>query len=178
MKIYIDGCSGTYGAGLQNKEETRYSKILANKLGAEEYNFARNGGSNRRLVRNLIEKDLSSYDLFIIQLTKNIRTEYYNGDDWIRVKYPVKNNSNKFWGGMNEFWEEYYRNIYHDEFGRIDREICYHAIMNLLHGKKYLILDVVELRKLVGDNRAKCGHPNEVGHMIIAEDILKNHDLI
>ena len=179
MKIYFDGCSYTHGAELQNPEETRYSRILANKLGAEEYNFAINGGSNRRLVRNLIEKDLSSYDLFIIQLTKNIRTEYYNGNEWIRIKYPVKYmNSEKYKKGMNEFWEEYYETYYHEAYGRIDREICCHAIMNILHGRNYIFLDIDEIRKLVGKNKARNGHPNQVGHIVIAKDILKRHDII
>ncbi len=174
MKIYFDGSSMTYGDELR-KKESRYSALIADKLGAEDHNFARSAGSNRRIVRNLIEKDLSLYDMFVIQLTaKKARTEFYNGTDWIRVKYPVKNNSNKFWGGMNEFWEEYYRNIYHDEFGRIDREICYHAIMNLLHGKKYLILDEDQCMKLAGSNRASDGHPNEKGHELIAKYVLDN----
>ena len=174
MRIYFDGCSYTHGAELQNPEETRYSKILANKLGAEEYNFALNGGSNRRIVRNLIEKDLSSYDLFVIQLTKMMRTEYYNGNEWIRIKHPVKHENTEIYKkNMNKFWEEYYETYYHEAYGKIDKDICCHAIMNLLHGRKYIFLDIDEIRKRVGKNRAKFGHPNEVGHKIIMNDILK-----
>ena len=174
MKIYFDGCSFTVGDELQYRKKNRYSRIIADKLGGIDYNFARSGGSNRRIVRNLIERDLSPYDMFIIQLTKNMRTEYYDGTDWIRIKYPVKYESGKFREGMNEFWEEYYRNIYHDEFGRTDREIYYHAIMNLLHGKKYLILDDNQCQKLAGSNRARGGHPNEKGHELIAKYVLDN----
>ena len=175
MRIYFDGCSYTHGAELQNPEETRYSKLLANKLDAEEYNFALNGGSNRRIVRNLIEKDLSSYDLFVIQLTKIMRTEYYNGNEWIRIKHPVKIRHKEIYKkNMNEFWEEYYETYYHEAYGKMDKDICCHAIMNLLHGRKYIFLDIDEIKKRVGKkNRAKHGHPNEVGHEIIMNDILK-----
>ena len=44
MKIYFDGCSMTRG-GLflsENWQTDRWSKILCDKLGAEEYNFADN----------------------------------------------------------------------------------------------------------------------------------------
>tara|TARA_B100000965_G_scaffold278214_1_gene236015 strand:+ start:560 stop:1066 length:507 start_codon:yes stop_codon:yes gene_type:complete len=167
MKIYFDGCSYTYGGELYDPKETRYSKIIANKLSAIDYNFARIGGSNRRIVRNLIEKDLSQYNIFIIQLTKKVRTEYYDGTDWIGIKYPDRM-------GMNKFWEEYYRDIYHDKYGTIDKEICYHAIMNLLDGKKYFILDIDQCKKLAENNLAQGGHPNEKGHEIIANYILDN----
>ena len=32
--------------------------------------------------------------------------------------------------------------IYHEKYGVVDREICHHAILNLLNGKKYFILDI------------------------------------
>ena len=174
MKIYFDGCSFTVGDELQYRKKNRYSRIIADKLGAIDCNFARSGGSNRRIVRNLIEKELSSYDMFIIQLTKNIRTEYYDGTDWIRIKYPVKYETGEFRGGMNKFWDEYYNNIYHEKYGVVDREICHHAILNLLNGKKYFILDIDQCRKIAGSNRANGGHPNEKGHEFIAKYILDN----
>ena len=95
MKIYFDGCSYTRGDELSDPEKTRFSKIIANKLNSIDYNFAISGGSNRRIARNLLEKDLSQYDIFIIQFTKILRTEYYNGVRWIKVKYPEFKN-NKF----------------------------------------------------------------------------------
>ena len=54
MKIYFDGCSYTKGShrwGVDNWEERRWSKLLANKLDAEEYNFSLGGGSNQRILR-------------------------------------------------------------------------------------------------------------------------------
>ena len=63
MKIYFDGCSWTRGAELQNPEEERYSKLLCNELGAEETNLAVSGGSNDRIVRNLlVENNIEDYE--------------------------------------------------------------------------------------------------------------------
>ena len=66
MKIYFDGCSFTAGCELIDRKKTRFSRLICNELSAIECNFAKAGGSNRRIVRNLIEKDLSSYDMFIM----------------------------------------------------------------------------------------------------------------
>ena len=175
MKIYFDGCSYTEGDELNEPENTRYSKIVADKMNSIDYNFALSSGSNRRIVRNLIEKDLSQYDIFIIQLTKILRTEYYNGDEWIKIKNPVRSNG-KLRSSLQHplFWKEYYTEIYHEKYGMIDKKICYHAIKNLLYGKRYLLLDIDQCRDMVGENRATGGHPNEKGHEIIAQYILDN----
>ena len=181
MKIYFDGCSFTAGNELIDRKKTRFSRLICNELSAIECNFARAGGSNRRIVRNLIEKDLSSYDMFIIQFTKNNRTEYYDGIDWVRVKYPVRYQSTngrkirgEFRGRMNEFWEKYYETYYHDRYGVLDREICHNAVINLIHGKKYFIFDIDKCIEVMGDNKAKGSHPNEKGHELIAKYILDN----
>ena len=93
MKIYFDGCSWTYGQELEHREEERYSKLICNNLGAREYNFAKEGGSNDRIIRKLmVENNIEEYDLAIIQMTFPARTEYlrrvWSGGwkkDWIRV---------------------------------------------------------------------------------------------
>ena len=41
MKIYFDGCSWTWGAELKDPYQSRYSKIISDKLGAEEYNISK-----------------------------------------------------------------------------------------------------------------------------------------
>ena len=91
MKIYFDGCSWTKGIELENMEEERYSKLICDELGAEESNFGRGGGSNDRIIRNLMtENDIEKYDLAIIQMTFPARTEYLKtarlvADQWIKI---------------------------------------------------------------------------------------------
>ena len=44
MRIYFDGCSWTKGEELENQEEDRFSRLVANHFDAEEYNIAIRGG--------------------------------------------------------------------------------------------------------------------------------------
>ena len=118
MKIYFDGCSWTRGAELENPEEERYSKLLCNELGAEETNLAVSGGSNDRIVRNLlVENNIEDYDIAVIQMTFPVRTEFFNpksstkhpNGKWVKppkpyrdwVKVSPKNNYNKWLHGEN-----------------------------------------------------------------------------
>ena len=87
MKIYFDGCSFTYGSELKDRLKSRYSRLLCDHFDAEEYNIARGGGSNRRIARNLLEHDLSQYDMVVLQMTKRQRTEYYSYGHWQRVSW-------------------------------------------------------------------------------------------
>ena len=102
-----------------------------------------------------------------------MRTEYYDGSKWMRIKNAQTWNRRKY-GEHPLFWKEYYTEIYHEKYGMIDKKICYHAIKNLLYGKRYLLLDIDQCRDMVGENRATGGHPNEKGHEIIAQYILDN----
>jgi len=77
MKIYFDGCSWTRGVELENEEEERFSRLICNELGAEETNLGKGGGSNDRIIRNLIvENNIEEYDYAVIQMTYPARTEY------------------------------------------------------------------------------------------------------
>jgi len=78
MKIYFDGCAKTGGYSRTGRVDQRYPKLLCEKLGAKEYNLANRNGNNTRIVRNLLEHDLSQFDLFIIQMTKRNRFEYFD----------------------------------------------------------------------------------------------------
>ena len=99
MKIYFDGCSWTKGEELIHEEQERYSKLICDDLGAEETNLSIKGGSNNRIVRNLlVENNIEDYDLAIIQMTFPVRTEYFD-KDWVRVN--PKNNFTKWLHGEN-----------------------------------------------------------------------------
>jgi len=212
MKIYVDGCSYTYGGELKDPEKTRYSTLLGNKIGAEVCNVAQGGASNARIVRNLlVENDITKYDLAIIQLTFPERLEYY---DPHRI---LKNRKNKGWTNITihsatdvgfdwengdfgdvkigeelrkgvqpinkQFWTQYYKSIYQEEYGRAYEQIAYTTIKN--HCK----INNVPLALLTCDDstpleytlqlnngkryaKAKYRHPNELGHMRIALDLM------
>ena len=93
MKIYFDGCAKTGGYSRTGRVDKRYPKLLCEKLGAEEYSLAQRNGNNKRIVRNLLEHNLSDFDLFVIQMTKRNRFEYYDivEKSWISIGYQWRN---------------------------------------------------------------------------------------
>ena len=115
MKIYFDGCSWTKGHTLTNQEEERFSKLVSQEFGAEEYNIAEGGGSNDRIVRNLlVENNIEEYDLAVIEMTFPARTEYYSGvprqkrvflSGWISVN-PMYNFSHMIWKMKQKILED------------------------------------------------------------------------
>ena len=156
MKIYFDGCSWTKGAELENPEEERFSKLVCNELGAEETNVAISGGSNDRIVRNLlVDKNIEDYDLAVIQMTLPARTEYYNeglsttkrksssDQGWIRVN-PPHNFSKPFYQRNliikwvdkqvkmqhSDFWKHWYSKITNVKYFITKEKIDYLTIRN------------------------------------------------
>lgn len=85
MRIYFDGCSWTRGGELTiaERKASRFSRLVADHFGAEEKNLSLSGGSNDRIVRNmLVNKKIEEYDLAVIEMTFPARTEYYSGITW------------------------------------------------------------------------------------------------
>ena len=195
MKIYFDGCSWTQGAELENPEEERYSRLICDKLGAEETNLSIVGGSNDRIVRNLLyENTIVSYDLAIIQMTFPTRTEYWD-DKWIKVS--AKHNYNRWLYGENgdirriaekfsdhnQFWKYYYTNVASEELFRVKENIHKQTITNhckvndvpliLCSINTWSKLHFDYMMKVNSETRAEKGHPNRLGHQKIAENVIK-----
>ena len=80
MKIYFDGGSWCWGSELEDPTQSRYSKIICDHYGIDEYNISKRGACNSRLTRQLLvdHKNIKEFDLVIIQLTYPQRQEYYD----------------------------------------------------------------------------------------------------
>ena len=165
MKIYFDGCSVTYGAELMYPEDERYSKHVARHFGAEDYNLARGGGSNRRILRNLLNHNVYEFDMFVIQMTKRARTEFMKDGKWQRIQTSVPH--------------PYLADMYDDEYGKIDEQIMYHAIKNILKDRKHFILTIQHdtVLPIYACNEpysmAPRGHPNKEGHKFFADVVIR-----
>ena len=206
MKIYFDGCSYTDGKylggrrhGIIDWKKKRWSKILANKLGAEEYNFALSGGSNDRIVRNLlVNNNIEEYDLAIIQMTFPVRTEYWD-DKWIKVnpKYNFASKSitsvvckedEKIVDHVN-YWMHYYKHIHNEYYSQIKEDIQYQTIRNhcKVHNvplvlisnskgwrsnKKKLPFDMMITNDIYDRISSTDSHPSLDAHSKIADDII------
>ena len=181
MKFYFDGCSNTWGAELAKPELSRYSKLVSDFFCAEEHNIARRGGSDKRVLRNLLETDLSQYDYVIVQLTCKNRTEFWKEEKqiWQQVRKPPRKESKI---DRKNWWHYYFSNIYTEKLGDMNQLMYYHAMKNVLKDKKHLIIGISGLGHILRapvdinftDHRiAPGGHPNEEGHKQIANEIIK-----
>ena len=142
MKIYFDGGSWCWGSELENPKQSRYSKIICDRLGAEEYNISMTGASNSRMVRQLLvdHKNIREFDLVIIQLTYPQRQEYYdkekkkfvNNRNWEgvarlsldqlrKIRYCKEHRrlilENAELDPKDRVWLDYYKHVYEEEFG-------------------------------------------------------------
>ena len=143
MKIYFDGCSWCWGAELQDHFQSRFSKLVCDHYNAEEYNISKRGASNARMGRQLLvdHKDLSEFDLIVIQMTNPQRMEYYNKDEkkfvenrnWSQTARLSLNQLRETWrcskeqrkllltnadlDSKDKAWLDYYKYIYEDEYG-------------------------------------------------------------
>ena len=184
MKIYFDGCSHTWGSELSDLD-SRYSNIICNHYGAEEYNIAERGGSDKRMVRNLLEHDLTQYDMFVIQMTGKYRTEYYyNGwkkVNWNTIFYKVDfKGKDSVPKEINKTWYDYYTLIHTEELADSNQLIYYTIIKGLIEHKPHVIIGIDNSDKLPLDfsyeknnlPRRGGGHPSEKGHKIIANDVI------
>lgn len=187
MKIYFDGDSWTKGNDLDEdiKYTSRFSALVSKELGAEEYNISKSGRSNHRIVRHLlIENDISKYDLAIIQMSFPNRTEFF--DSRIKPGRTVGKWSSVSFTDIKvhtDFWKQYYKEIYNETYGSTYEQIFATTIRDhcKVNNVKLLLLsnnyntDVdFDLQLQVPRYpQGKKLHPNEIGHRLIADDILR-----
>ena len=186
MKIYFDGGSWCWGSELEQPFISRYSKIISDKLGAEEYNISRRGGSNTMMERQLLvnHKNIKEFDLAIIQMVYPRRNEYYSREKKFFVpnaefkgRYDnliVKNEKDL----IRKAWLNFYKYIYEDEYGFAYEEMHATAIRSFckLNGVPLILCTTKKKHKCQTKYdiychdvpKAKNGHPNEEGHVLHA----------
>ena len=194
MKIFFTGCSWTYGNELKKPLESRYSKHLCDYYKAEETNVAISGGSNHRVLRTtLVEYNMKNYDLAIIQLSSNARTEYYDDklNKWKTNNIGLVNSKDKksvqdyikleYSANHIDFWTYYFTEIYSETYGKSEESMIFTAIQNHFEVIQvpYLLIsmnstnhpyDLVLSKQKYP--KAPKGHPNELGHYMISRDLI------
>ena len=199
MKIYFNGCSYTWGDELDNALQSRFSKLVCNHFNAEEINLSYSGKSNDAIIRECLSDD-NHYDLAIISSTIPSRTEYYD-ETWKTVNVPKRLFSYKqeeFEDAIKkslsegsikksvsdhlEYWLYYYRNIVNDTYNQNKDMIFYKTIKSYYNSKNIplIILTIYKSSKMNYDinmsdkkyPKAKRQHPNEIGHEVIASDLI------
>ena len=114
MKIVFAGCSFTWGWELENPEEERFSRLVCNKLEAEEINVSRSGYSNDLLLHKFLKYSTTcgKPDIAVIQWTTLNRWQMWDDsqDDWETLN--VNNKYKLQWNAVR-----YYRHVYTDQHG-------------------------------------------------------------
>ena len=78
--LVANGCSFTYGDGLDSPTTQAWPKLLADKLGVPVVNLALGGASNDRIYRKTVDyffADNISNPFYVIGMTSNTRREEY-----------------------------------------------------------------------------------------------------
>ena len=203
MRIFCNGCSWTAGSELKDREKSRYSTLLGQMFDAEVVNIAKPGSSLQRLLRSTYERcDPTKYDIAVLQFTVPTRTEYYidgihpsRESSFVRVLPKVTNISGitpKGWlleipKEHINYMQSYYNTAYSEELSQTFEFIVFQALQDYfarhnvpvitmtLNNKSVLPFDLNLSTKEIPRVRAigEKGHPNELGHKIIAKKVQK-----
>ncbi len=132
--------------------------------------------------KRLREKLAKIYDQEKAKL--RFRQNMFKNKMWQRIMPNVKRfmeTGHKLDG--KEWWELYYEEIYHDKFGDSEELLIYYLIRNRLTilNKKHVISSInpkckVPVDLLLYNSKyplAQGNHPTNMGHLMIASDIIK-----
>ena len=122
MDFLFVGCSNTFGTELKEPYNSRYSRLLCDALGANEYNIAEPGMSNDWIARRTVEETRKKkYDRVYVQLTAVIRTELYtpkNGPMRLPNRRSPNGNQLREWiPDQREVLSNHYMKFYNIQHG-------------------------------------------------------------
>ena len=143
MKIYVNGCSFTYGDELESPA-LAWPQLLGNKLSATVTNDATSGGTNQRTVYRTIKNLAQDYDYYIIAWTSNLRYTFYRADDNYEINFNPQL-INKLCGSDPAFkaWGEILYSDWHNDLFSfklwLQQVVQLQAILKS-HGKHYVML--------------------------------------
>ena len=140
------------------------------------------GNFNKAKIKAKMNANLNWGKLWYRKQLRNLGKKI--GGEWDRIlvdkeRYLVTGN---LLDGK-EWWKHYYEEIYQDQYGLTEEMLIFNLIKNKLKRlkKDHLILSInpkctlpIDLQlNLPKYPRKKGNHPNEIGHSMIASDIIK-----
>ena len=155
MKIFVNGCSFTYGADLENIND-RYSTFLSDDV----VNIGRGGQCNDLIVDRSIEwLENNECDFVIIQFTMNTRFSMWRSGKWISIR-PGK--------ALDKITKFYYDKIYTNQLGIRNLWKNVYAIENYLESREipYLFWKIGRANDTYSQYRKLCKNKD----MLMGED--------
>lgn len=91
MKIYTDGCSGTYGDDLPEdiRETVNWPALVAQHYNAELFNNACRNSSNQRVCTQLLQ-NIGKFDRYYLSWTKTSRFTLYDPANWYEINFNTE----------------------------------------------------------------------------------------
>jgi len=173
-KIYVDGCSFTYGQGLDRKFS------LASLLNAD-IDKSMPGKSNQLIIHD-IYKNLEDYDTFVVGLTYSNRITLWNDDKPFGVFPNIKDCPVL---GLEEMFSTFVKVYYmlsNNSYANTLSDFYADSLIDLFknNNKKFIIFSMEKRRNKHGQlimypsigERLPDGHYNEQG-MIKLADLIK-----
>ena len=195
MKILFAGDSFTYGDELIEPEKNRFTKLVCDHFNAAEINRSRKSAGNDEIFLQCIEGLIEKPDVCVIQLSDLVRITIA-GKEISSFKTLKPRSENKdletkiakylFQPSVNNMSAWYrltkYKLVLVDDFLRsnnIKMVYCPRRDLDFYLNDDSLSLDIkrnfldTEIRKIILNNKMPGGHPNEIGHELIAKEIIK-----
>lgn len=186
VKLYLDGCSFTYGLGLEEKDTLAF---LFKQAGYEVFNNSRPGKSNHAIALDTYN-NLNKFDLYILGFTFSNRYHLRIDNiefDMSATRYTAKI-PDKLRGSAAELmYQELHKNIYTLYDNNYWHEFSNMLIDNTLSGikltKKQFFVFSWENRKLINEvffpmiptkERLPDGHLNKQGTLRLFNVIQNN----
>lgn len=132
MKLYFNGCSGTFGQDLDDPAAQAWPTLVAKDLGCEFLNDAVKGGTNPRTVTRVLQH-INDFDCFFIQWAHLHRFTLYDPENqWeLNINRNLNNthysNQDKFMT-FGKYYFAYWENPYTDYIQWLNQIILLQAL--------------------------------------------------
>ena len=202
-KLVAAGCSFTEGEGLSDPDTQSWPALVAKKLNLDCVNLGQRGASNDYITNSIMEYALQNdtYDcFFIIAYSDYLRVDFCNSINKTVVhltptsrKYPkLRDMFYSEFAEKNYFFKKFALNVIKTQawfetkninymmlngLTNLDADLYYEEnkfLFENINHKKYKNFNNYNFMRIINtDGRQSDGHPNEVGHERIADQIYK-----
>lgn len=140
MKIYVNGCSFTFGDELADPKKSSWPMLLGNH---DIVNDAMSGGTNQRIVYKTIKNSCNNYDLYLIAWTTYTRYTFYKSDNNYETNFNPQLRHTLYSG--EQFFKDWGKTLYMHWYNELYafklwlQQII--QLQNFLRGKNYLMIN-------------------------------------
>ena len=194
-RIVAFGCSHTYGYGLPDCKEqgdvpSKYAfpSLVANAINKEVLNKADGGASQKQIAATVLQTDIKTNDIVIINWTDPTRRGIYNGNMWTQLaSWSTDNTWLRFYNKYNNETDDILDTLMYMNLANLylKKQMRCKKVINCLNRRNNNILEAAEkwntvridlifkTKKYYYQPIPDDGHPDEKSHQVFAERILE-----